>query len=289
MEDDDVLQQMQQRDREQQSETSVMSGEERETVGQNQSDLSLSETEHWGKYCNDTEFGVNDGLISTFLLVAGVVGGGLSSNQVLLTAIAGAVAGGISSAASGYIVAKSKKQPLFDEITIERLHIQNYRRVEINEISKLLEKTGIPNFDTTRELRQHLIHHYECNPEALLKIMTVLNFGLAKGDGEMRSPALVGLASGFSFLLGSMPSVLPFCFENNAEGDDYDAKNNATIKLIVASAISCAGLAFVGSVRSWATSGSYLKSSLQNLLVVCFGGGLAYAVGLLLDALVMRQ
>ena len=45
----------------------------------------------------------------------------------------------------------------------------------------------------------------------------------------------------------------------------------------------------MGSVRSWATSGSYLKSSLQNLLVVCFGGGLAYAVGLLLDALVMRQ
>jgi VIT1/CCC1 family predicted Fe2+/Mn2+ transporter len=42
--------------------------------------------------------GVNDGLVSTFLLVAGVSGGGLSAVAILLTGIAGGVAGAISMA-----------------------------------------------------------------------------------------------------------------------------------------------------------------------------------------------
>ena len=45
------------------------------------------------QYWRDIILGVNDGLVSTFLLVAAVVGGGLSTNLVLLTAIAGAIAG----------------------------------------------------------------------------------------------------------------------------------------------------------------------------------------------------
>ena len=55
--------------------------------------------EHLGssrQYWRDIILGVNDGLVSTFLLVAGVAGGGLSSNDILLTAIAGALAGAIS-------------------------------------------------------------------------------------------------------------------------------------------------------------------------------------------------
>ena len=45
------------------------------------------------QYWRDIILGVNDGLVSMVLLVAGVVGGGLSTSQVLLTAIAGSLAG----------------------------------------------------------------------------------------------------------------------------------------------------------------------------------------------------
>ncbi|MCH8992005.1 MAG: VIT1/CCC1 transporter family protein, partial [Acidobacteria bacterium] len=43
------------------------------------------------QYLRDVILGVNDGLVSTFLLVAGVVGAGLPPKTVLLTGIAGAV------------------------------------------------------------------------------------------------------------------------------------------------------------------------------------------------------
>jgi len=48
------------------------------------------------QYYRDMMLGVNDGLVSTLLLVAGVVGGGMDVTAVLLTAVAGAIAGAIS-------------------------------------------------------------------------------------------------------------------------------------------------------------------------------------------------
>ncbi len=55
------------------------------------------------QYWRDIILGLNDGLVSTFLLVVGVVGGGLETDQVLLTAVAGALAGAISIAAGEYL------------------------------------------------------------------------------------------------------------------------------------------------------------------------------------------
>lgn len=58
-----------------------------------------SRMEHLGasrQYWRDMILGVNDGLVSTFLLVAGVGGGGMSSGDILLTGIAGALAGAVS-------------------------------------------------------------------------------------------------------------------------------------------------------------------------------------------------
>lgn len=55
--------------------------------------------EHLGssrQYWRDMILGVNDGLVSTFLLVAGVGGGGMPSRDILLTGIAGALAGAVS-------------------------------------------------------------------------------------------------------------------------------------------------------------------------------------------------
>jgi hypothetical protein len=62
--------------------------------------------EHIGmtrQYWRDIILGVNDGLVSMLLLAAGVVGGGLDADQVLLTGVAGAIAGAVSMAAGEYL------------------------------------------------------------------------------------------------------------------------------------------------------------------------------------------
>ena len=138
-------------------------------------------TDHLGKqrqYWRDIILGINDGLVSTFLLVLGVSGSNLlSSHEILITAISGSIAGSISMFAGEYIATKSQDDVLTGEINLENHHIQEYRAEEIQELPHLLSLIGIPMAKTTTpsscchdELRNELMKFYSTHPEALLKV-----------------------------------------------------------------------------------------------------------------------
>jgi VIT1/CCC1 family predicted Fe2+/Mn2+ transporter len=231
--------------------------------------------QHLGKhrqYWRDMILGVNDGLVSTFLLVAGVAGAGLTTTDVLLTAIAGALAGAVSMASGEYIATKSQNEVLNGEINLERLHIRDFRKDEIAELSELLTVIGIP--EDQPGLREDLTHFYENRPDSLLKIMVALEFGVV--DAEVRSPYAAGAASGLLFVLGSLPSVLPFVARK---------RSDPLRGLIVSAVGTCAFLLFVGAIKSWATRGNCLRAAVENLVVAGFGGALAYGVGVLFDSI----
>jgi vacuolar iron transporter family protein len=239
----------------------------------------LAETEHLGRhrqYWRDMILGVNDGLVSTFLLIAGVVGGGLSSTNVLLTAIAGGIAGAVSMSSGEYIATKSQNQVLHGEVALEQSHIRKYKKDELCELSDgLLETIGIPASAT--ELRRQLLSHYEADSEALLKIMVALEFGVVAE--QERSAGMAALVSGLLFLVGSLPPILPFCVRRMGEEGD-----EATAQLIGSAVSTCVALLVVGAVKTWATRTSCLMSSIENLLVAGLGGGFAYGVGMLFDS-----
>jgi VIT1/CCC1 family predicted Fe2+/Mn2+ transporter len=232
---------------------------------------SPSFTEHLGRrrpYLRDAILGVNDGLVSMLLLVAGVVGGGLSSRNVLLTGIAGAVAGAISMAAGEYMATKSQDEVFEGEIGLERGHIREHREAELHELRDLLGKIGLQG-----ETREQVVEYFGRDDQSLLHAMTALEFGVV--ETERRKPHVAMYLSGLLFVLGSLPAVLPFVFISNTRG-----------ALIVAAAFTVAGLLAVGAVKTWATRGRPLRSAIENLLVAALGGGLAYGVGTMFDRLV---
>lgn len=231
--------------------------------------------EHLGKhrqYWRDMILGVNDGLISTFLLVSGVVGSGLSPTDILLTAIAGALAGAVSMSAGEYIATKSQNEVLQGEIGLEQQHIREDIAEEIKEVDVLLETIGIPQ--EKEELRQQLFYHYENDPDALLKLMVALEFGVV--EEEERSPFFAAFASGILFFLGSLPSLLPF-----ACGEQSTSRS-----LLIACVATVIALLIVGAVKTWATRGNWLSAALENLAIAGVGGVLAYYVGALFDHIV---
>ena len=69
--------------------------------------------------------GVNDGLVSTFLLVAGVYGSNLTSKDILLTSIAGLFAGAISMAAGEYVATKTQQEIKRAEYELEKRPSRN--------------------------------------------------------------------------------------------------------------------------------------------------------------------
>ena len=155
------------------------------------------------------------------------------------------------------------------EINLEKVHIERYMNDEIDEMRGLLDIIGIPEEGET--LSDEILQFYRAHPQSLLKAMTALEFGVL--DVDRRTPMCAGLTSGGLFIAGALPSVLPFTFS----GD------RPLFGLLWAAILTSVALLIVGAVKTWATRGSWWKSSAENLLISSLGGGVAYTVGLVFD------
>ena len=241
---------------------------------------SVPNSEHLGKhrqYWRDIILGVNDGLVSTFLLVTGVYGGGLSSKEIFLTAMSGALAGSVSMFAGEFIATRSQDQVLEGEIKLENAHIENHHEDEVNELPALFDLIGIPGENEDGEhgdLRERLTRFYSSDRKALLQIMIALEFGVL--EKERRSPLVAGLTSCGLFFLGSFPSIIAFAISHSP-----------TEGLIVAIVLTFLSLMSVGAIKAFATRDeSCLRSALENLVIAGFGGILAYSSGVYLQRLI---
>ena len=63
-------------------------------------------------YIRDLVYGANDGLITTFAVVAGVAGGGLSSRALLILGVANLLADGLSMGVGNYLSIRSHESAL---------------------------------------------------------------------------------------------------------------------------------------------------------------------------------
>jgi vacuolar iron transporter family protein len=64
-----------------------------------------------GHYLPDLVYGANDGIITTFAVVSGVVGADLSRTIILILGFANLFADGISMGASNYLARRSHAEP----------------------------------------------------------------------------------------------------------------------------------------------------------------------------------
>jgi VIT1/CCC1 family predicted Fe2+/Mn2+ transporter len=217
------------------------------------------------QYWRDIILGVNDGLVSMILLVAVVVGGGLTADQVLLTAVGGAIAGAISMAAGEYLATKSQTEVLARELKIERDHIRFHRDMEVEQLREMLTEMAISGDDL-----EAAVSIFADNDERLLASMKVMEFGVV--DSEERSPFAAMGVSGLTFLAGSLPSVVPFIFVDSPPTG-----------LLIAAVLTSIGLFLVGAGKSVVTQTHTVRSGLENLVIAGVGGVLAYWVGWLFD------
>jgi VIT1/CCC1 family predicted Fe2+/Mn2+ transporter len=213
------------------------------------------------RYWRDIILGVNDGLVSTFLLIAGVVGGGLSVRVVLLTGIAGAIAGAISMSTGEWLATRSQEDVFDREVALEMVHLEHYRDDEVAQLDDMLASIGLGG-DVLQAAKAYIAEE----DERLLKTMSVLEFGLL--EDERRSPWLAAFFSGGLFLAGALPSVVPFMIVTNAN-----------VGLLWAGSLTAIGLFTVGVVKGQATNTGLTRSGLHNLAVSLSGAILSYAVG----------
>ncbi len=220
------------------------------------------------QYMRDVILGVNDGLVSTFLLVSGVVGGGLSATDVLLTGIAGAIAGAISMAIGEYIATKSQEEVFDAELALEAHHLQEHREDELDQLRSMLADRGLSGDDL-----ETVVQILDKDDDTMLNMHAALEFGIV--DDERRNPYLAAIASGLLFFAGALPSVIPFAvFDDTGTG------------LLAAAVLSGIGLFIVGALKTVQTRKNPWVSGMENLALGLVGGAVAYAVGSLFDSII---
>lgn len=87
--------------------------------------------------------GANDGIISTASLMVGVATAANSSSEVLLTGIAGLVAGAMSMAAGEYVSVSSQADTERADLGRERLELETDRDAELQELATIYIGRGV--------------------------------------------------------------------------------------------------------------------------------------------------
>jgi VIT1/CCC1 family predicted Fe2+/Mn2+ transporter len=180
--------------------------------------------------------------------------------MILLSGIAGLLAGACSMAAGEYVSVRSQKEFFEYQIGLERSELEQYPEEEAAELAVIYHARGLPRAESEK-LAQQVIS----NPEKALDTLAREELGLNPTD--LGSPYGAAISSFFSFAAGAFIPLIPFFF------GIY--RWNLGISMLLTGIT----LFSIGAIISLFTSRSALLSGLRMLLIGASAGVLTYLIG----------
>lgn len=220
-----------------------------------------------GRYVSDFVLGANDGIITTFAVVAGAWGAGLSSNVIIILGFANLIADGLSMSLGNYLGTKSEREYEKWQIRRERMELEQLPKLEREETRHIFGKWGFTGTDLDRA-----VEIVSSNEESWLDLMKKNELGIYE-EGQ-RSPVRHGLVTFFSFGIGAFIPLIPFLFSIFADH-------------IFTTAVVMGGVTMfiVGVLRSRVTSINWLRAGLETVAIGAIAAVAAFFVGDLLERL----
>ncbi len=134
--------------------------------------------------------GANDGVVSISSLMIGVTAAGMMRGDILLTGLAGLVAGGLSMAAGEYISVSTQSDVEEADLERERIALIENPEYELDELTESLEARGVES-DLAREVAQQMTDHDALGAHAREELGM---FGLAGQADPQQAAAFSGVA-----------------------------------------------------------------------------------------------
>ncbi|MBI3344566.1 MAG: VIT1/CCC1 transporter family protein [Gammaproteobacteria bacterium] len=207
-------------------------------------------------------FGVNDGLVSNTSLILGVAGAISDPKLILLSGVAGLLAGALSMAAGEYISMRSQREMYEYQIGLEREELEQYPDEEAEELALIYHARGA-DMEQARSFAQDIIR----NPEHALASLAREELGLNPDD--LGSAWGAAFYSFFSFGIGAVIPLLPFLLHLSAA-------------VSVSAGLAAVSLFAVGATLSLFTGRQALWGGLRMVLIGGGAGVAAYSIGALL-------
>jgi len=208
--------------------------------------------------------GSNDGLVSILSLVMGVAGANLSSHDVLITGLAGLLAGAGSMALGEWLSVQSSRELYTHQIKIEAEEIENAPDEEKEELALIYQSKGLPE-DRAREMATHMM----ADKNNILDTLSREELGI--DPEELGGSAWVAAFTSFIlFALGAIFPILSFMFLKG------------TPAIFASMAISAFGLFLVGALITLMTGKKVLYSGVRQVLVGLAAAILTFGIGRLI-------
>ena len=208
--------------------------------------------------------GANDGLCSNLSLVMGVAGASIGSHGILLTGVAGLLAGACSMALGEWVSVTSSRELAEREIRIESSELAEDPKGEGEELQLIYEAKGMSSGEAQRVVTQLM-----SDQGATLDALTREELGIDPNElgGSAREAAI---ASFLLFALGAIVPIVPFTL---AEGS-----------AAIGASLALSGLALfaIGAAITIFTGVSVWRSGGRMLLLGLGAAGTTFAVGRLI-------
>jgi len=214
--------------------------------------------------------GANDGLLSNLSLVMGVAGAAMSNQSILITGLAGMLAGASSMALGEWISVQNSRELYQRQIEIERLEIEGNPLEEQEELALIYESKGL-----SKEMARTAAARIMEDHAAALDTLTREELGL--DPAELSGSAWVAAFTSFGlFAAGAVFPVFPFLILTGSTA------------ILTSLAVSTGGLFLIGAGTSLFTGRNLWFSGFRQVLFGLIAAGITFGVGKLIGYSVMR-
>ena len=208
--------------------------------------------------------GANDGLLSNLSLVMGVAGAEMNSQLLVITGMAGLLAGASSMALGEWLSVQSSRELYQHQIAIEKQELQMIPEEEEAELTLIYQAKGLTEPDAKALAKQLM-----ANPASALDTMAREELGV--DPEELGGSAWQAAAASFVlFAIGAIIPVAPHFFLSGMTG------------VIVSLALSAVGLFVLGAAITLMTGRSVLFSGTRQVIFGLIAAAVTFGVGRLI-------
>ena len=210
--------------------------------------------------------GANDGLVSNLSLVMGVAGAALTPHAILITGIAGLLAGACSMALGEWLSVNSSRESYQRQIDAEATELAEVPAEEKEELVLIYQSKGLTE-DQARTLADRLMADKDT------ALDTLVREELGIDPTQLGGSAMVAATTSFLlFALGAVFPVIPFAVTAGAPA------------LEASVALSGLALFAIGVATSLFTGRGALFSGARQLVVGLLAAAVTYGIGHLIGA-----
>lgn len=211
-----------------------------------------------GGWLRAAVFGAMDGVVTNASLIAGATGAHATNHTIILTGLAGLVAGAFSMATGEYISVTSQNEVTAAEVDAEREELERNPGRELAELAEVFMGKGVEPTLALEVARQ-----LSMDPEQALAVHAQEELGIDPED--LPSPWTAAAASFGAFTVGALTPLMPYLVGLKSFGT----------ALLLAGAFAFGGGAVVAkAARRPAFSGGFRQFALGALAT-----GMTFLVG----------